>query len=116
VPTHRPVLVIERLSRNERLDLLEYLPSDAIEERTADIPSGQLGEAALITLLIVLSPSILAGVSAWLAARGTDVDVNFTVEAPGIRGSFSLSARNAHELPKQIDEQGVAVPADESET
>jgi hypothetical protein len=86
------------------------LPLGAVEERLVDLASGQLGEPALITLSIAMTPTILAAVSAWLATRDKDVEVSFSVEAPGISGLFSLNARTADNLTKEITDRGIVVP------
>ena len=71
------VLTTEPLSRSDKLDLLEMLdalPPDTVEERAADLPPGELGEPVMTVLLITLTMDALAGIAAWLAARGKDVE------------------------------------------
>jgi hypothetical protein len=58
--------------------------------------------------------SALAGISAWLAARGKDVEMSFAVEAPGVKGSFSFKARggeSTEQLAQRLRAEGVDVPA-----
>jgi hypothetical protein len=109
-----PVLVTEQLSRSDRLDLLELLPSGAAEERWAELAPGELGEPALAALAIALTPMVLSAISAWLATRGKDVEVRFSAEGLGVKAGFSFSAKNgdtADDLARRAAAGGAEVGA-----
>ncbi len=106
------VLSTGPLTRSEKLDLLELLPADAVEERVAELPPGELGEPVTAILLLTLTMSSLTGLSAWLASRGKDVEFNMTLEAPGIKGSVGFKARSgesAEQLAERAREAGADV-------
>jgi len=113
------VLTTEPLSRSDKLDLLEMLdalPPDTVEERAADLPPGELGEPVMTVLLITLTMDALAGIAAWLAARGKDVEFSMAVEVPGVKGSFTVKAHggdSAHQIADQCHAKGVQVSTGE---
>jgi len=107
------VLVTPEMSRNEVLDLLDHLPPGTAVERPAERRSGELGEPALIALVLALTPAVLSGISAWLATRGKDVEVRFTAEGLGLKTGFSFTAKNdttPSDLTKTLTEAGADLP------
>src|ERR1700754_2201608 len=105
------VLSTGPLTRSEKLDLLEFVPAEAVQERVAELPPGELGEPVTIVLLLTLTMSSLTGLSAWLASRGKDVEFAMELEAPGIKGSVSFKARGG-ESAEQLAERARRAGAD----
>jgi hypothetical protein len=112
VATNGPHIATGGLSRSEQLDLLECLPPGSAELRSVEAPPGELGEPVMAIALIALTTSALAGVCAWLANRGKDVELDLEVHAGSIGGAFSFKARSgdsAEDLVRRVEERGVEV-------
>jgi hypothetical protein len=115
VQRDRPILTITGLSRGDAYDLLDEAPPDAAETAEEPLPAGELGEPVTLAVMLFATVPALAALSAWLAARGKNVEFSAKVQAPGIAGEFTFKARSgdtAEDLAARLRTRGVDVRDD----
>lgn len=107
-------LIVTGLSRRERMQLLEQLPSGSAEVRHGELAPGELGEPVTI-LVVALSVMALTGICGWLSSKGKDVKLSLQVQGPGgLGGGISVEIKGSDtpgDVQARLAEQGVTVPA-----
>ena len=103
---------ISGLSRRDKANLLEHLPKELVEFKSAPLKPGELGDPTAMIAIIALSGVSITGMLAWLATQGVNVKASVKAKTFGQEGSFDVELNprmTEQQLKSDLAQNGVKV-------
>jgi hypothetical protein len=94
------------LSRRDRVNLLEHLPKELVQFRSASVKTGEFGDPTVLVAIICLTAVSMSGLFAWLSRQGTTVKASATIRIHGVESNLRLDL--SPKLTKQTLETELA--------